>query len=915
MKRACQWLTGAIAVLAIAGGDSLPAVAAGQPLVLQSEKMGLEAGDAIAQAPSKQEADRIQQSGLDLYQVGDLPGAIQSWQTALKLYRQLGDRQAEALTLYSLGSARQKQQQFDRALAEFEQALAIFRQLDDAESTGATLNRLGESALQLQQYQQALGWLQQAQTANEAANATPELAKTLQSLAKTYEALGQPEQAKTAYEQSLTVGLASRDRARAADPDGLQRQAETLDRQAEQLEDNRSSPQAETDLQAIEALVQAGDRDRKQGQYPQALKTYQQALKLAQQGNGRDRNLRNQIQDIHNQMGGAYHLMGRYPQAIETYQKGLNIAQELGNLQKQGQLLQNMGISAARAGNDKQAITLFQQTAAIYNQLGYRALEGETLDNIGLLLARQKQPELAIVFYKRAIAVLESVRQDLRILPPEKQTVFPQAFASTYRALADLLLAQGRVSEAHEVLDLLKFQELDDYLRTVRSSRATQQGITTQPQESAIWQEYRQIAEQPIQAGKELAQLRKIPFEQRTDVQKQRIAEIESLMQDLRQNFNLFLDKPEVTSLVQQLNQTTGGQNLDLPNLNRLQRQLQQADRPAALLYPLILDDRLELVLVTPYTPPLRRTVSVSRRKLQQTIGEVRAALTDRDRSASNTQTAANQLYRWLIQPLEQDLAQANIQTIVYAPDGQLRYLPLAALHDGKQWLVERFRINHITAASLTDLTTPLLKELNVLAAAFTSGTYEVNVGTRQFTFDGLAFAEPEVTNIASKIPATTTLFDTNFSSSNLVPRMNDYTVVHLATHAAFVPGDPEDSFILYGSGEQATLRDVGTWNLTAVDLVVLSACQTAVGGQLGDGAEILGLGYQMQQAGALATVASLWIVDDEGTQLLMNRFYEHLQNRMPIAEALRQAQLALIRGQHDHPYYWSPFILIGGNL
>jgi CHAT domain-containing protein len=173
---------------------------------------------------------------------------------------------------------------------------------------------------------------------------------------------------------------------------------------------------------------------------------------------------------------------------------------------------------------------------------------------------------------------------------------------------------------------------------------------------------------------------------------------------------------------------------------------------------------------------------------------------------------------------------------------------------------------------------------------------------------------------------------------------MDDYSIVHLATHAAFLPGSPLDSFILLGNGETITLQEVqDEWFFSNLDLIVLSACQTAVS-SLGDsGEEILGFGYLMQNAGVNAAMASLWTVDDGGTQTLMSAFYANLlQTGVTKTEALRQAQLSLIhqgnssqsqpnRGitliaqnnetepqtwsRLSHPYYWSPFVLIGNGL
>jgi len=172
---------------------------------------------------------------------------------------------------------------------------------------------------------------------------------------------------------------------------------------------------------------------------------------------------------------------------------------------------------------------------------------------------------------------------------------------------------------------------------------------------------------------------------------------------------------------------------------------------------------------------------------------------------------------------------------------------------------------------------------------------------------------------------------------------MNDYSVVHLATNAAFVTGQPENSFILFGDGKPVTFRDIEKWRFPNVDLVVLSACETGLGDKLGDGREILGFGYQMQRTGARAAIASLWSVDDGGTQALMNAFYGTLETgNITKAQALQKAQIALITGDEkamggqrgiivvrpsdnqslevvtnrlSHPYYWASFILIGNGL
>lgn len=484
------------------------------------------------------------------------------------------------------------------------------------------------------------------------------------------------------------------------------------------------------------------------------------------------------------------------------------------------------------------------------------------------------------------------------------------------------------------MLDLLKVQEIEDYLRNVRGSDNTATGIAERPQEQQIRQGMTTEIDQAIALGKELAQLESIPVTKRTPAQTQRIIALRKTQQEIAKQFNAFLESPKVREWIGQLQQTTQGQGFNLESsATALQDNLKKLQQDAAIIYPLVLSDRLELILVTPYAPPLRRTVAVKQAELNRAIAEFRSALPKR---TPGVKVPAQQLYNWLIKPLENDLAQAKTKTIIYAPDGQLRYIPLAALYDGQQWLVERFSINNITAVSLTDLNTKPQNQLNVLAAAFTQGNYSFEVGTRRFKFSGLPFAGVEVENLALTVPRTKKLLDEQFNQ-DIVLQMNDYSVVHLATHAAFTNGQPEESFILFGNGDRATLRDIQNWRLPNVDLVVLSACETGLGDRLGDGREILGFGYQMQQTGARAAIASLWSVDDGGTQALMNAFYTKIaQGKITKAEALRQAQIALITGNYatigqqrgindnlspqvrhhlSHPFYWAPFILIGNGL
>ncbi|MEO0409564.1 MAG: CHAT domain-containing protein, partial [Cyanobacteria bacterium P01_A01_bin.135] len=522
------------------------------------------------------------------------------------------------------------------------------------------------------------------------------------------------------------------------------------------------------------------------------------------------------------------------------------------------------------------------------------------------------------------------------------QERYANTVADTYRQLADLLLQQERVLEAQRVLDLLKVQELDNSLEGLRRNGLDSTVPLLGP-ETEIWQASQQQLDRAIAVAEELQALRQAAPQTRSDAQNQRIVELEQRQGQLLSQFIDFVNSQPVQRQLEQLSQTAQRQDLltELDRFPNLQDNLVDIG-DAALLYPLILEDRLELVLVTAQGPPIHYGVPVSRRELVQKIFEFQTALRD---PSLDPRPLAQALYQWLFAPISDVMDNMAVQTLLYAPDGPLRYIPLAALHDGEDWLAQRYQVNHITAASLMDLHLHPSPAPSVLAGAFSQGNFQVPVLDRTLEFSGLPYAGVEVDLLSQFFP-TQSFFDTDFSRRAIAPLLNDHTIIHFATHAALLVDAPLDSFIMFGDGDRLTLAELRNWRgrLRSIDLIVLSACETGSGAiQDETGEEILGFGYLMQDAGARAVVASLWAVSDGGTQALMTHFYQALlADGMTKAEALQQAQVALITGQQlqadadaergvtlrprtpaaipisgdlSHPYYWAPFILIGNGL
>ncbi|XGW00676.1 MAG: tetratricopeptide repeat protein [Leptolyngbya sp. BL-A-14] len=890
---------------------------------------------------SQARADQLLQQGIEQNQNSQFEAALQSWQQALAIYRDIGDRQGEANALNNLGLACRDLGQYTQSIEFHQRSLAIERQIGNRRGEAASLNNLGSTYNSLGQHIQAIKFHQRSLAIERQIGNRRGEAASLGNLGNAYADMGQYTQAIQFYQQQLIIARQIRER---------QSEANSLGNLGRMYKDMGEYAQAIVfHQQSLAIKRQIGDRQgeanslgnlglvyRHLGQHIQSIEFFRQALTIEQQIGDRAGEasalgslglayyffgkynksiefgqqslaIERQIGDRHeegtslNNIGLAYNALGQYTQAIQFYQQQLIIARQIGDRRGESYALGNLGLAHKNLGRYVQSIEFFQQSLAILRQIGDRSAEGISFSVIGDLLKEQNQPELAILLYKQSVNVRESIRKDLWKLSREEQQSYTQSVADTYRNLADLLLKQGRVMEALQVLDLLKVQELQDFFKDVKGNERTAYGIETLSEEQQI------------------------------------LSRLDTA------NLNKYLKSASVTALVQQLQQMAPAQNLKLAAYIDLQTRLQKLGTDSALLYPLILDDRIELVLFTRNAPPIHRTTTIKQTELEQAVKSFRSAIQQKD--SQNIRQPANQLYNWLIKPIEADLQQANIKTLIYAPDGQMRYVPLAALYDGKQWLVEKYEINYITALSLTNIATRSSQPPHILAGAFTDPAGRVQVNGQAFDFGAIPSALSEVKSLAKQFPNTTKLVYKDFNHASMTSdRLNRYNIVHLATHGKLVAGAPEDSFILLNNNEYITLREIKDWKLPNVALVVLSACQTALGDKLGSGIEIIGFGYQLQQAQARASIATLWEISDASTGSLMNEFYAQLQSKqLPPVEALREAQIALITSKNQtsgvskprtsvnypsgqnqtstinrdlsHPYYWAPFILIGNGL
>ncbi len=362
--------------------------------------------------------------------------------------------------------------------------------------------------------------------------------------------------------------------------------------------------------------------------------------------------------------------------------------------------------------------------------------------------------------------------------------------------------------------------------------------------------------------------------------------------------------------------------------LNRIAR---TTGKKTALIYLIPGQQQLEIVVVFPSKKPVHKRIKqANNQALQAKIKEFKNTLTiPSQRSTKRYLPLSKQLYQWIVAPVEADLKAQKIDTLMFCVGVGLRTMPLAALHDGRQFLVEKYSIGRIPAFKLTDTAYANIKNAPILA-----------MGASRFNNQNSLPGVPlELSLVTQHRRQNRSFLNREFTLNNLQSQLQKqpFRVLHLATHANFQSGEPSNSYVQFWNTrlQLNQVKQLG-WEKIPVELLVLSACETAIGDRDAE----LGFAGLAVSAGVKSAIASLWFVSDEGTLALMSELYRQLRTSPIKAEALRQAQIAMIKGKVRlekgqlrtsrgniklppqlanlenrnlaHPYYWSAFTVVG---
>lgn len=665
----------------------------------------------------------------------------------------------------------------------------------------------------------------------------------------------------------------------------------------------------------------------------------------------------------------ALQALGFYSQAIKTLMSVKEQLKTETNLQIKAQALLNISNVFTRIGKYEESIALVQENLIDARKLPDSSLIAEMYLSLGHNYRLQFQPETALKYYQQAINVSNNSQVKLRaklasleILTNSKTSDTTQEIQEIKTILAQLPPQQTTLQAKLNLVHNLVKQKANSQqiipliIETIQQAKSLNiPRIETEAlgilgnlyEQNQQWQEAEKITERALLIAqninaKELTyqwqwQLGRIL--QAQNKTQQAIAsyteavnnlqllrsDLVAISSDLQYSFQEKIE-PVYRELAALLLQPGASQKdlnqarqvielLQVAELDNFFRdacldtqpvQVDSIDPTAAVLYTIKLENRLEVIAAIPNQPLKHYSQELPPSELEIVVSSANSQISNPRRL--NLQLL-QQVYNWLIRPIEADLAKNQIKTLVFVPDGVLRNLPPATLHDGKQYLIEKYSI---AIAPSLQLAQPLRqpakteKRQQVLLA----GLSEPRQGFRR-----LPGVKQEIEQIGSLFTSEI-LLDKNFTEVNFNQSAQEtpFRIVHLATHGQF-SSNSDNTFVLTWD-EKIDIDELNSLirgdikQLHPVDLLVLSACETATG----DRNSTLGLAGIAVRGGARSTLASLWTVNDIATAKLMTNFYRELaQGNITKAEALRRAQLSILKSDRfSHPFFWSAFILVG---
>lgn len=849
-----------------------------------------------------------------------------------------GPKEAEADSRIDIGSIYSELGEHEKAFVYIDEALRIYRMLNNKCGEAAALTNTSVIHSKLGEKAKALNILidQALPLYNGLSRCTYE-STTLVNIGKIYYDLGEIKKALEYYEKSLPLLRAV----------------------------SNKNGEAAT-LTSIGAAYYA------LGEYDLALDFYNQALSLYR-AISESKEQATTLADI----GVMYSTRGDNQKALDFLNQALSLKRAVSDKGGEAVTLTEIGQVHSSSGEKAKAIEYFNQALPLFRAAGDRKGEAIMLANAMTAWESLGNRRMAIFYGKQSVNRLQELRGAAQGIDKEIQKTFLRTVKDQYKYLAELLIKEGLLDQAVQILNFYQDQQFFDFNR---DTNAPVKQLAFSPREQYFADRYSSESKNVGRIGLQIEDLRRQNLSRQ--LSEQETAQLQKLQEELVTASGAFLAliKDAENELAKPPGETDKStMTTDVAEMQSTLHQPGAATRQKKVaLYTLIGGDKFYLLLITPneiksFASPIKAA------DLNAKILEFYALLQS---PQYDPRRLGKELYNIILKPAEAELKKMNIQTLLWSLDGSLRYMPVAALSpDGKSYLVKRYQNVVFTRADRERMTRGVSQ--NWTGTGFGSSQAHTvdlfNDGTG-ISFSALPGVTAELQAIFSTgdrdpgILKGEVFSDAQFTKKKFYEAMMQHRpLVHISSHFSFRPGDDSRSFLLTGDGEPLTLGEIKKHEklFEGVEMLTLSACNTAATLSDAEGREIDGFAELAQRLGASSVLATLWQVSDASTPWLMSEFYQTRKAiaGIPKSEALRKAQISLLSGKaniklfsnvekgigtsnikvvvvqnastqhHDsaraesvvyilekeaplfkhnakkpfaHPYYWSPFVLFG---
>lgn len=857
-------------------------------------------------------------------QFGDKQKALEYYRQSLKLDKSINDINSQAITLNSIGSVLNEIGQSQDALDCFNQALPIFVLVNDLLGQATTLNNIGLTYDSMGEPQKALDYLKnQALPIYEKGEVLRGQATTLNNIGTVYYLLGDKKESLKYYlEKALPLWIKAGDRrGQAVTYTNIGVIYDDLGKREAALEYFKDK--------ALTLWLELGD-------------VLGQATTF-------------------NNIGRVYADSGNYKLAMEYFK---DKAMPLFSDDKGGQAntLSNIGTVYSSMGDNRKALEAFNQSMSLWIEVGDPRGQALTLSNT---MAALNNPKLAILYGKKSLKKL----QDLRIATIgediELQKTYLRKIKNTYRFLVELLIKEKQYEQAISILNLYRDEQYFDFNQ---NNKSLDTAIKLSEREQEFESRYDKILENAQQINSQINELRirltdHAPSEQE-------LSQLRKLKNELKEITNKYLSTFNNAEVEFSKPRDEKDKVSYIKDVKSIYNTFEGYKENVASIYTLIGEKEFYLILITKneikHFPIPIKGIELNE-KAKAFADNIKTWNSVTGKPKIDVTAQAEDLYNIMFRPIENELPK-EVTTIMWNLDENLRYVPINALHDGKDYIIRR-KLNNVifTRSNINRFINSDNSRWKATIFTVTEEKKQVSNLDVSYNFPPLFAGEYEMNSIFKKAGSKDGILEGDFLLNGKFKRADmlavlkkQNPVVHISSHFKIQPGDLARSFLVLGDGTAFSLFDMREEArksfpegklFAGVDLLTLSACDTGISESDADGREVDSFAELAQRFGATSVMATLWSVNECSTAEFMKLFYKNkIDGKMNKAEAIRQSQLALLDGKiksitgcrrknedtktdeptepittknypayqenrakpFAHPYYWSPFILYG---